>query len=182
MLAQWYLAALGRHDRVLRSARSRHAIRLAGHSYFVTGDQLQHALDSTYTELHAAIARNPHWGSGAEGQPLMSAVAGLARRRLQARLIDELRRGHRTPDLVDLPEFADEDAQTTDSHDERDPVTSELFAELARESISTQAVVVLAGAGFSGREIALRLGIKPAAARQRLSRFGKRLRALREAA
>ena len=58
----------------------------------MTGDQLQCALDATYSELHEAIARRPDWGSDADGQPLVPAVVGLARRRLQARLIDEVRR------------------------------------------------------------------------------------------
>ena len=150
----------------------------------MTGDQLQDALDATYAELHVAVGHRPNWGSGAEGEPLMWAVVGLAQRRLQARLIDEIRRGQRAPDAVDLPELTnDEDLGLTGGMGNPcDDTGGDLFAELARESASTQAVVVLAGAGFSAPEIAARVGINPAAARQRLSRFGRRVRSSQEAA
>lgn len=184
MLARWYLDALHRHDRLLRSTRSRAPVRVNARSYFVTGEQLHHALDSTYSELHCALAQHTHWGADANGEPSASAVVGLAQRRLQARLVDEIRRSRRTPEAVDLSETR-VDRYSVASEQRAEPVEQfalDLLTELSRESAVTQAVVLLASAGFASPEIAERVGLKPAAARQRLSRFGRRLRLSAEAA
>jgi hypothetical protein len=177
MLAQWYLGALRRYGRALGSSRSRWLIRVGSRSYYVTGEQLHGALDTTYQELHAAFASHRAWGVDSDGNAAELAVVGLAQRRLQARLVDELRRAHRCPEVVDVSGDHTFDGGITELG-----VPLGIVDELRRESDATQKAVLLAGAGYTAPEIASRLGIEPAAVRQRLSRFGRRVRMTREAA
>src|SRR5205085_10310692 len=78
MLADWYLAAVARHERLLQSERSRQIVRIGGRSYYVTGECLQNALDAAHQELHLAFRRKRSWGLGVDGRPSRVAVAGLA--------------------------------------------------------------------------------------------------------
>jgi hypothetical protein len=177
MLAQWYLASLRRYERPLHSSRSRWLIRAGSRSYFVTGEQLHCALDATYHELHGALATHRAWGVDSDGNAAELAVVGLAQRRLQARLVDEIRRDQRAPEVVDVSE----DHTFAGGLDEP-AMPAGIVEALRQESDATQAVVLLAGAGYTAPEIASRLGVKPTAVRQRLSRFGRRVRVMREAA
>lgn len=186
LLAGWYLDVLYRHRRVLNSERCHHVVRAAGRSCLVTSEQLLSALDASYRELHLALARKDSWGCDGEGRPSMLAVIGLAQRRLQARLVDEVRRGQRMPQVAAFPLASALPSETTrlfgSAEDRPDRVGDGVLAELSRESVQTRKAVLLAMAGFTAPEIGSRLGIAPSAVRQRVSRFGRRIRALEEAA
>jgi DNA-directed RNA polymerase specialized sigma24 family protein len=132
--------------------------------------------------LHVGFTTHPTWGSNEAGEASLVAVVGLAQRRLEARVIDELRKGHRAPEIVDFVDLSNDVPSPHTVEDLAKAALSDLLKALAHESVSTQAVVVLAGAGFSAPEIGAKLDIAPAAARQRLSRFGRRARMLREVA
>jgi hypothetical protein len=177
MLAQWYLAALQRYERPLDSTRARWPIRVGSRSYYVTGEELHNALDTTYHELHSGFASHRTWGVDSIGNAFEVAVIGLAQRRLQARLVDQLRRGHRSPTVVDLNEHHIFERGVAEL-----ALPATIVEELKRESVGTQQTVLLAGAGYSAPEIASRLGVEPAAVRKRLSRFGRRVRLIQEAA
>jgi DNA-directed RNA polymerase specialized sigma24 family protein len=183
MLAEWYLASLRRHGAFLTTERVRRWIRVRGRSYYVTGSQLQAALDATYAELDSAISNRLDCGADADGSASEIAIVGLAQRRLQARLIDEIRRGKRRVEVVDLSAAGNRDGSRHEIDDDA-PAHLDRFVltELRRESKSTQAVILLTAGGYSAPEISSRLGMSPSAVRQRVSRFGKRLRSFREAA
>lgn len=182
LLADWYLDTLERHSRVLNSERCRHAVRAAGRSYFVTSEQLHNALDVSYRELHVALERRDSWGCDGEGRPSMLAICGLSQRRLQARLVDEMRRGLGTPEVSEeplAPEQASETASVFSSVDDpSERVGDGVLVELSRESMPTREAVLLVMAGFSAPEVGSRLGIAPSAVRQRVSRFSRRIRSL----
>lgn len=184
MLADWYLAAVARHDRVLRSERVRQVVRVGGRLYYVKGEQLQNALDTAYHELHVAFGRRESWGMGPDGRPSPLAVAGLAQRRLRARLIDQFRRSEHTLDLVGLSSTEEvfQEGKPDVAGDPADRVIGGVFAELSHESTATRAAVLLSAAGFTAGEIASQLEIAPASVRQRTSRFARRLRAAQQAA
>jgi hypothetical protein len=139
-------------------------------------DGLNHA----YLELARQVADGtPAWGHDSEGSVSAAAVRGFANRRLHSRIVDELRKVDRLAPLADqLHERTDSASTEAVAIDRADAVGA--IRALASLSDGDRRLVLLSADGLDGVALGQELSISPSAARQRLSRAHRRLRAIAE--
>lgn len=183
MLHAWVQGWYQRHERELASEGVPFALRIGRKSYRVTSEQALVAVSRTTQELDAALGGRPDWGCDAHGRPCDLAMRGLINRRLESRIIDQLRCSAPAPtQSLSAPLSGGAYSQGLTLGDTIADHGAVAGAEtgmwlvqiLTPEGESTRELVVRRIAGESCDDISERLGMSAVAARQRLSRFRRR--------